>query len=496
MWTRSFPIQRFALRLRYVLVIPALGILAAGNSAHAQLGPALNPRLDHKEVRTLEETGIDQVQKDHPSQGKNAPHPSFSIPVTPLGFAAPAPFYLGDRFAQVSLDFLDEDTLLFTFRVPGLIAREHPEPGDPLETERHIRALTLSLPTGKVAAEGMWVLHDYRRYLWRMNSRNFLFRDKDSVQLGDAALHLEPFLRFPGTVNGLELDTSQSLLVANTTEPPAAETKAASPNSQGGALSAGPAAQPATASASVVSGHLDGDSKPSSQASQNLVRILHMDTRKVMLFSRVNGPVHIPLDGEGYYESLRGKSSDWLIEYNNFHGSAIPVGTVESSCEPSLEVLYPGMVLSTECAGSGGRHLTALLRNPDQNFKPAHEKDHSRLWDISLSPTRIWPLMAGSSNGLRLARATLEVTHPISPSAPLDPSDIRAQAVDVYDLATGKLRLTVPATPILDGGGNFALSPSGNRFAVLNDGAIQVFDLPPAPVIPVPTSPNGNAAKP
>ncbi len=35
-----------------------------------------------------------------------------------------------------------------------------------------------------------------------------------------------------------------------------------------------------------------------------------------------------------------------------------------------------------------------------------------------------------------------------------------------------------PASPILDGGGNVAISPSGKRVAVLNAGAIQVFELP------------------
>src|SRR5260370_11071623 len=49
--------------------------------------------------------------------------PSFSIPVEPLGFAAPGEFYLGMRNSLVTLDFLDEDHLLFTFRVPALIHR-------------------------------------------------------------------------------------------------------------------------------------------------------------------------------------------------------------------------------------------------------------------------------------------------------------------------------------------------------------------------------------
>src|ERR1700736_3869524 len=50
--------------------------------------------------------------------------PSFSIPAEPLGFAPPGEFYLGMRNSLVTLDFLDEEHLLFTFRVPALIHRD------------------------------------------------------------------------------------------------------------------------------------------------------------------------------------------------------------------------------------------------------------------------------------------------------------------------------------------------------------------------------------
>ena len=44
--------------------------------------------------------------------------PAFAIPVEPLGFFAPGAFYQGQRESLVSLDFLDEDRLLFTSPVP------------------------------------------------------------------------------------------------------------------------------------------------------------------------------------------------------------------------------------------------------------------------------------------------------------------------------------------------------------------------------------------
>ena len=64
-----------------------------------------------------------------PAEPARPKHPAsqpaaFTIPVEPLGFFAPGAIYQGQRESLVSLDFLDEDHLLFTFHAPGLIRRE------------------------------------------------------------------------------------------------------------------------------------------------------------------------------------------------------------------------------------------------------------------------------------------------------------------------------------------------------------------------------------
>jgi hypothetical protein len=226
-----------------------------------------------------------------------------------------------------------------------------------------------------------------------------------------------------------------------------------------------------------ANGHMEMDLPKSQRTSQDLLRIFDMRTRKFRLFSRVNQPVHLPIDGEGYYEALRGEGPQWMITFEYFQGSSRPLGWIDSACNPALDAIAPGIVLASGCMANGARHLVVLSRDRD--------KDHARLWETALGPTKIWPQLAVSADGLRVARATLEVSHPIGPYNPLDNGDIRGQSVQVYDLATGKVELTVPASPVLDAGGNFAMSPSGNRFAVLNQGAIEIFDLPPAPPVPL-----------
>jgi hypothetical protein len=75
---------------------------------------------------------------------------------------------------------------------------------------------------------------------------------------------------------------------------------------------------------------------------------------------------------------------------------------------------------------------------------------------------------------------------------PLDIQDIKGQLVEVYDSATGKLLLKAQANPVLDAGGNIAFSPSGRRVAILNAGAIQVYEVPTTS----PTSRETSASKP
>ncbi len=66
----------------------------------------------------------------------------------------------------------------------------------------------------------------------------------------------------------------------------------------------------------------------------------------------------------------------------------------------------------------------------------------------------------------------------------MDAGDVKEQSVTVFDAANGDIALVAPIGPILDVGGNVAISPSGRRVALIDAGAIQVFDLPAPPPLP------------
>jgi hypothetical protein len=413
-------------------------------------------------------SGQARQPKDRPLPDRLPDKPSlapvFSLPVEPLGFSAPGPIYLGARNSLVSLDFLDENRLLFTFRVPGLMHRDAGESAE--GEERQIRAVVVALPEGKVDSEALWTVHDRMRYLWMLKDGHFLLRDLDGLQEGDAKLEMKPLLQFPGSLIWLELDPTQQFMVTNSREPAVEKT-----NNVGDGQSTEPPKINQGDQGNADSGR--GDSREIGARKTDLVlRILHRESGRVLLVSRVPSTIHLPINSDGYLESLRGNGQQWVLNLNYFGGGSKLLGRVESACSPAFDFISQREVLVTGCTGSGGRKLVAM------------DVGGRHLWEDSTSASTIWPLVVMAPDGSRLAQETLAVTHSVNPSEPLSREDVKGQLVRVFNAADGKVALEAPASPAFDSGGNVAISPTGRRVAILNASAIQIFDLPPAPLLP------------
>jgi hypothetical protein len=116
------------------------------------------------------------------------------------------------------------------------------------------------------------------------------------------------------------------------------------------------------------------------------------------------------------------------------------------------------------------------------------------LWQAPSVGPAVWPLFVINANGTRIARESLLADHAVNASAPLGTDDIKGQDVQVIDAATGKVALRAAASPILDAGGNVAISPSGARVAILMESNLQIFDLPVPPPVPGNPAPANPAA--
>jgi hypothetical protein len=388
-----------------------------------------------------------------PRKGATASQPpAFSIPVEPLGFNSPGPYYQGQRESLVSLDFLDDDRLLFTFRAPGLIHRAGVVDGD----ERQIRAEVLTMPQGTLESEALWTLHDHDRYLWMLHDGHFLLRDEDTLKDGNAKLELRPLLQFPGPLLWMEIDPEQQFLVTDSYEPPALKPQK------------GTVGSPATAEAHVSADDRDGDAER-----DVVLRILERHSGQVLLVSHVRALVHLAINSDGYLETLRGSGREWVVNLKYFTGGSRVLGKLDSSCQPPIDFVSRTEALVNTCVFQNGRRLIAL------------STQGQKLWEAASPPTQIWPILVIAPDGSRLARETLTVDHSVEDFVhPLDTQDIKGQLVEVYDSISGKLLLKAPANPILDAGGNVAISPSGKLVAILNAGAIEVYELPTAQASP------------
>jgi len=276
------------MRLRLALALVALAALPSA-SAQESLVSAPEPT----------QVSVPRVLSGRLPDKPSLP-PVFKVAVAPLGYSAPGSFYLGQRTSLVSLDFLDENRLLFTFRVPGLIRREAAEREAGADEERRIRALVLKLPDGSVEAEALWSVHDRSRYLWMLKDGSFLFRDLRELKTGDASLELKPYLRFPGPLLWLEIDPSQQLLVTNSREPaqsaqkPGEASNHATGLAGGQGLSLNPNGQPSLGADSTSLGlgnrtaEADKSDEEQKSASQPdlAVRILRRSSGEVILVSR------------------------------------------------------------------------------------------------------------------------------------------------------------------------------------------------------------------
>lgn len=435
--------------------------------------------------------------------------PSFTIPIEALGFTTPGPRYVGRRNSMASLDFIDEDHLLFTFRVPALLHRDLLNNEE--TNQRQIRAVVLALPQGTITAEALWTVHDLVRYLWPLKDGHFLFRDRNNLSEGDSALALKPYLDFPGSLLWIELDPAQHFLVTSSHEPVAKAAhsgipadgssyaawkpgEVASPSisgttsgvTSGTGVSSPSVSSPLTASASITSdtdpdkgtdpsqGSGSGDNSDNNEGDHHdlVVRILRRESGEVMLVSRVRTAVHLPINSVGYLENLRSRGMEWMLNLSYFTGGSKMLGHVESTCEPDDNFLSEQEILAIGCGPNGESDLVALTAAG------------RTLWRTQGPATEVWPQLAVAANGSRIAWETLDTTHPIYTFEPIEADEVKEQSVTIFDAANGDIALVSPVSPILDAGGNVAISPSGRRVALLNDGAIQVFELPPPAALP------------
>jgi hypothetical protein len=370
------------------------------------------------------------------------PTPSVRIDTVPLDYHPLSSFYLLSRSSSSSLDFIDKEHLLFTFRATGLMKRL-PE-CQPDDQDQLIRALVIHLPDGKIERSAEWRMHDRGRYLWSLGNGKFMVRQRDTLSFTDASLELHPFLHSNTPLRLVKLaPDAQSVLVETDLEKHTVDEHRQM----------------------TISAQADGLLGPSEDV---LMTVLRLSDRSVLLRARALSVSDVPIISDGYIETIEAQGDQWMLRYRPFKGEPTVIGKVESSCRPNEDPLNDRTTVVTVCPNRSADHILQAI-----------SLQGKMLWTYRWDSHYIWPTTAASQSGRRIAFSTLRVARPVNMYDPFDETEVQGQRVDVLDADTGALELTQYATPALSAGQNYALSPEGDRFAVLRDNAIEIYNLPP-----------------
>lgn len=380
--------------------------------------------------------------------------PTIRIPTSSLGFVAPSPTYISLRFAMSTLNFIDNNHLLFTFRAQGLMPRI---PGDdPSDKDQIIHAEVLEIASGKILQEADWRMHDREQYLWPLNDGKFLVRQRNSLFLTDSRLELRPYLTFDTPLQAIEISPDRKVMLIEVQKMEAPQTKAP------------------TDETSLFGPDSDDDQGAMQRRKHTELFLVKPGDRTVIAESEATHTVDMALNDDGFLQALQGKQpNQWVLRKTFFHGDPKELGTVHSSCMPAMRPLSETVVLAVHCNANrmeGNKVVTAV------------SSDKGILWMEQWQEKYIWPRFAFSTDGSRFAYESLEMGRDVGVMDNFGEEDVKGQPVGVFDTESGKLEIVRNASPILTGGTNFALSDDGRRFAILRDGAIEVYDLPPVPV--------------
>jgi WD40 repeat protein len=318
------------------------------------------------------------------------------------------------------------------------------------EDDQMIHAVVLDLPGGQVEAAADWRMRDHFRYLWPLGGGRFLVRQGNVYSTTDRGLALKPWLISSSVVLTTDVSPDGHRLVTED------EYERHTPEEH----------------KKLVEEAQSADSPPPEE--DTLISLVDLDTRAVLGRMHVELPVDVPITGSGYLRPEKGAGDDdYVMRFVPFAGQETTLGDVRSTCSPRETFLNDKAVMIASCG-------------PDttDTYLDAWTIDGKKLWSGRRDGHAVWPTFARAANGSRFAVGVLRILHTINLDDSLDDEDVQGQLIQVFDVSTGALLLSVDASPVQSAGQNFALSPDGSQLAVLRDGAIEVYAVPNASPAP------------
>jgi hypothetical protein len=394
-----------------------------------------------------------------PAHLSAAPKPANRIALQDLGFMPLPPRYLLDGSSMLALHYVDDTHLLLTFDARRLIPRVPNDP--PTDQDHNVDFLLLELPSGRLLARTELLVHDHGQYLWNLGHGAFLLRQRDSFTTFAPLRNLAsgkpfgqyPFLRTDRHVVAVLLSPQADFLTLESTDPI-------------------PLVDPDPDPFTGVLGR--SNERPAPRVQLNFYRLGPPEPASGQIIPRAAGialsrrPIELPLSSEGLLNVLDQGRQRWAFDFKSHSGKRSELALFDSTCRPVPYFISPSEFLVFGCHGGNTRQTIAAF-----NLRG------DATWQQVLSGSYIAPSFVFAPAAGRFALGRLIINSAVVGIDTLDPSMVLAQSVDVIQNDSGKTLFHVDCTPAARAGQNFAFSPDGMNFAVIREGAIEIFALPP-----------------
>jgi hypothetical protein len=385
--------------------------------------------------------------------------PSYQLSLEALGFSGFSPSFLGSGSSMLTLHYMDSSHLLLTFSLRKLVPRV---PGDPdTDEDRLVAAEVVDLPSGKIEARTEWHMHDHARYLWSLGRGRFIVRIGTVLYAMSPLANLgspHPFDLSPFPNRGSGLTT---ILVSPDYGLVTLETVIK--DSAPAAITVGDVAQVSETHTLIDFYRIHGDGSPASP-----LVVAHAGT--------VQSPraLYLPLDADGYLWADERGGGHWAMSFDGYAGSSAGLGNLDSSCWPRLQWVSPSEFVALSCRGGDDRIKIASFG------LDGHETWEESLGDFG-APTFAFAPASGRFALSHVSSAGSPALVPPFGGTPMpaDPADTSHQEVRVYQIASGDLLLKAECLPVIKTAENFDLAPDGSQLAVVRQGNIAIYSLPP-----------------
>jgi hypothetical protein len=365
---------------------------------------------------------------------------------------------------MLTVNYVDNRHLLFTFGVHRLMERIANDP--PGDEDRMVEAVLVELPSGRVLARTDWRLHDSAQYLWGLGHGRFLLRVHDSLMTFAPLANLasgqpfqqRAFLTTDRRIGAVLLSPESDLMIiesAERTPPvPAPKPPLFGPSPKPAPEPVGRPGDPAPVALSFYRLATPGTGDEVQATLAGVAHATHFGDVAAISAG------HIGVVDEGRQE--------WAFDFRPFNGKAKELAPFASTCDPT-----PRFVSSSEFVAFGCHGGNAPMVLGGFNMRG------EEMWEQNLFGDYVGTSMAFAPESGRFALGRV-----LGEAAAVDLTIVPAEAytaqnVVVYQTESGKQLLHVDCSPIARAGQNFALSPDGMSLAVVRDGAIAIYSLPP-----------------